>query len=187
MSSLDTLTDSETKLIENFQCPGCVRGSDITCGAFKLWKESGVSCRGHIPGTALSGVGYILLGMPKGFNRLGDWYNYNDPNLMFKQIGIIGLVDKMNEEAGKEKTKGLAPSGGYDMTTVHIRLYPKDAPRPTWNKFNIAVWAMVHEGHLFVRTYSPRINRTYIDVIEGGTMDMVPGAIDVGEFKDDID
>ena len=184
MSSLDDLSESETKMIEEFQCPGCVRGSDVTCGAFKLLKDNGFSCRGHIPGTALSGIGFILLGMPKGFNRLGDWYNYNDPDLMFKQIGIIGLVEKFRKETD---TKGVVPSGGYDITQTHIRLHTKEMKKPEWNKFNIAVWAMVENGYLFVRTYSPRINRSYIDVIEGGTLEMCPDAINVGEFHKEID
>jgi len=46
---------------------------------------------------------------------------------------------------------------------------------------------MVKDGFLFVRTYSPRINHCSIDVIEAGDLDMVPEAIDVGKFIDEID
>jgi hypothetical protein len=174
--SLDEkLVDGEVKMIEEFQCSGCVSGSDITCGRYKLWRddENGFSCRGHVPGTFLTGIGCLLLGMPKGFNRVGDWYNYNDPNLLMKQMA--------------EKDRKDSPTGGYDTSCVHIRLHTKEMRPPTWDKFNLAVWAMVENGYLFVRTYSPRINRTYVDVIEGGTLEMVPGAINVGEFHKDID
>lgn len=174
--SLDEkLVDSEVKMIEEYQCSGCVSGSDITCGRFKLWRDDekiGFSCRGHVPGTFLTGIGCILLGMPKGFNRIGDWYNYKDPMLLMKETVERGRKD--------------SPTGGYETGHVHIRLHTKGT-KPLWNKFNIAVWAMVEEGYLFVRTYSPRVNRTYIDVIEGGTLEMVPGAVNVGEFQKDID
>jgi hypothetical protein len=173
--SLDDLTDTETKMIEEFQCSGCVSGSDVACGRFKLWRDDekiSFSCRSHVPGTFLTNIGCLLLGMPKGFNRIGDWYNYNDPNLLMKQMA--------------EKDRKEPPTGGYDMSCSHIRLHAK-GNKPKWNKFNVAVWAMVHEGYLFVRTFSPRINRTYIDVIESGTIEMVPGAVDVGKFVEEID
>lgn len=43
------------------------------------------------------------------------------------------------------------------------------------------------DGYLFVRTVSPRTARIFTDVIEGGTLAMAPGAINVGEFYDEID
>jgi hypothetical protein len=67
-----------------------------------------------------------------------------------------------------------------------IRLWP-EGKSPEWDRFNVPVWAMEKEGYLFVRTYLPRLNESYIDVIERGTLDMVPGAINVGEFIDEID
>lgn len=54
-------------------------------------------------------------------------------------------------------------------------------------KLNVAVWAMEHEGALFVRTYSPRVDAGTVDVIPGGTLAMAPGAINVAEFADEID
>lgn len=48
---------------------------------------------------------------------------------------------------------------------------------------------MVKDGVLFVRTYCPRVNRCYVDVVQGGALD-APGlehAIDVGEFQDEMD
>ena len=69
---------------------------------------------------------------------------------------------------------------------IDIRLWP-GGTKLDWDKLNVPVWAMVKDGFLFVRTFAPRINRTWIDVIEHGTMDMVPNAINVSEFIDEID
>jgi len=69
---------------------------------------------------------------------------------------------------------------------MEIRLWTRGT-FPAWDKFNVAVWAMEQGGFLFVRTLSPRVARIYTDVIEGGTLAMAPGAVDVGEFYDEID
>lgn len=148
----EKLSKSEQHMIEEFQCPGCVAGSDITCGAFKLNRTNGVCCTGHVPGTLIMGLDSILLGMPRGFNRVGDWRG----------------------------------EGGYKKDDCRIRLFTK-GNKPEWNDLNVPIWAMVEKGYLYVRTYSPRINKTFIDVVEGGTLEMVPKAIDVGKFKDEID
>lgn len=70
---------------------------------------------------------------------------------------------------------------------MEIRLYPKGTERPTWNNLNIPVWAMEKDGFLFVRTYSPRIDRGRVDVIEGGKLSECPQALDVSKFYDDFD
>jgi len=54
--------------IENYQCPGCVSGSNTKCGQF----ENKMGCNRHCPGTAILGVGHILLGMPRGFNKIRE-------------------------------------------------------------------------------------------------------------------
>lgn len=46
---------------------------------------------------------------------------------------------------------------------------------------------MVKDEHLFIRRFEPRINRTRIDIIEKGTLDLCPNVINVGEFIDNID
>jgi len=53
-----------------------------------------------------------------------------------------------------------------------------------WNNFNVPVWAKEEGGFLFVRTFRPRINRGSVDVVECGTVGMVPSAIDVSNFDD---
>ena len=55
-------------IIEEYQCPGCVCGSDITC--FEK-NDIGIGCGKHVVGTMATGRGRFLLGMPTGFNRIG--------------------------------------------------------------------------------------------------------------------
>ncbi len=96
----------------------------------------------------------FILGMPKGFNKVGP--------LSADHPGPIRLWT--------DDDKGLR-SG-------------------SWNKFNVPVWAMEHDGHLFVRTFSPRVNILYIDVIKGGTMELLkdfPAVYNVSDFIDEID
>jgi len=65
----------ETKFklaIEEYQCPGCIVGGDISC--FEANSKGGVGCGKHHAGTIIfPGIGNIFLGMPKGFNRLGEY------------------------------------------------------------------------------------------------------------------
>lgn len=63
----------------------------------------------------------------------------------------------------------------------------EEGTSPGWDRLNVPVWAMEEDGYLFVRTYAPRIDKTWIDVVEGGKLSMVPQAINVGEFYDEID
>ncbi|MFO0939852.1 MAG: hypothetical protein U0930_03715 [Pirellulales bacterium] len=67
-----------------------------------------------------------------------------------------------------------------------IRLWPGPEV-PNWNHLNIPVWALMQDGFLFVRTYCPRINVGYVDVIQGGALELVPNAIDVSKFIGEID
>lgn len=66
-----------------------------------------------------------------------------------------------------------------------IRLHHNS--KPEFDHLNVPVWAMEKDGYLFVRTYCPRINMTYIDVIKGGKLSDVPQAIDVSKFVEEID
>lgn len=70
---------------------------------------------------------------------------------------------------------------------THIRIHPEDSVLP-WDRLNVAVWGMEQDGTLFVRTYCPRVNDAFIDILPGRTMAVLPeGVIDVGEFIDEID
>lgn len=65
----------ETKFklaIETYQCSGCISGGDISC--FENINNYGIGCQKHQSGTMVSGIGNIFLGMPKGFNRLGEQF-----------------------------------------------------------------------------------------------------------------
>ena len=60
------------KAIEKYQCSGCVVGGDISC--FVKNENGGIGCGKHHAGTMIfPGVGNIFLGMPRGFNRLGEY------------------------------------------------------------------------------------------------------------------
>lgn len=79
---------------------------------------------------------------------------------------------------------GYTARTGYQS---HVRLYISPEGLHIWDKFNVAVWAMEKDGFLFVRTYCPRINISYVDVTKCGTLDLVPGSIDVSKFYDEMD
>jgi len=57
--------------IKEIQCAGCVCGSDTSC---YIKGSIGVGCDKHAAGTIIFPiVGPIFLGLPKGFNRLGEF------------------------------------------------------------------------------------------------------------------
>lgn len=91
---------------------------------------------------------------------------------------LLGMPKGFNRE-------GSASDG--KPGSLWVRLWPEPPPADFWDRFNVAVWAMEQDGYLFVRTYAPRINEPSVDVIKGGTLSLVPGAIDVGAFLDEID
>lgn len=64
--------------IKEYQCSGCVCGSDTSC--FEPNEMGGVGCGKHVAGTRASYIGSFFLGMPKGFNRLGGFENMK-PNI----------------------------------------------------------------------------------------------------------
>lgn len=68
-----------------------------------------------------------------------------------------------------------------------IRVWPK-GEAPTWDWLNVPVWALEHEGDLFVRTVCPRTAALFVDVIEGGkAAELCPQAINVTERYDEYD
>ncbi len=62
------MTEEHKKAIGEYQCSGCVNGPALSC--FEK-TEFGVGCGKHIAGTIIPPFGYVFLGLPKGFNRLG--------------------------------------------------------------------------------------------------------------------
>jgi hypothetical protein len=63
------MTEEIKKLVEEYQCPGCVNGCDISCYENKSDEHQG--CERHVAGTRGDFIGLVFLGMPIGFNRLG--------------------------------------------------------------------------------------------------------------------
>jgi len=58
---------------------------------------------------------------------------------------------------------------------------------PTYDKFNVPIWAMEMDGYLYVRCYLLRNNWLFVDVVKGGKLEHAPGAIDAGMFYNDMD
>lgn len=140
------------KMVETFQCPGCVVGCDTKCGRYKDGGDDQIGhfCESHVIGTSLNLSIHIALGLPRGFNRSGP----------------------------DERMEGT-------RNVMRIRLWPKGMPRRPADTFNRDVWAMVQDGFLFVRSYSPRIDLGTVHVVEGGSLKDAPSAIDVGGVEMD--
>lgn len=163
------------QMVQKFQCPGCMIGSNVECGKFRIFDhgDGGKWCDGWYPGTIFAGSGAVALGLPKGFNRLGTLH-----------FALREAKGPLNERP-----------------CCVIRLFERDKyqtilDQPTdsnvgRDKLNVPIWAMEGQGedagYLFVRVFAPRVGWHWIDVVKDGTLDMVPNAIDVGEFIDEID
>lgn len=65
----DVICTADLKFIEEYQCPGCARGSDKSC---YVSENDMLECTKHAAGTTTPGIGSFFLGMPTGFNRLGS-------------------------------------------------------------------------------------------------------------------
>jgi hypothetical protein len=82
--------DNKRKNIEEFQCPGCVSGSDTECGNFCLYDHHNLyRCENHTAGT-MNLVGKFFLGMPKGFNKANNETKifFNDDNFYYDHLNI---------------------------------------------------------------------------------------------------
>jgi len=111
--------------IQEYQCTGCVKScmpTAMTCGT----GEQGIGCLIHQTGTSMSVDGKIMriaLGLPKGFNRVGDVKEA--PVRIFNNIGDIGY-DNLNMPVWKMKidgviyVRGLAPR--LNDPFIHIYL-----------------------------------------------------------------
>jgi hypothetical protein len=111
------------KVVEEYQCLGCVCGSNIDC--YKKHKH-GIQCSKHIAGTMLMPhIGTIFLGLPTGFNRLGqtketkisifenfkDGWGYNKFN-----VPVWKHLDKYRNTL----VRGISPR--INMPWIHIFL-----------------------------------------------------------------
>jgi len=153
------------EMIDEFQCSGCIHGpNSSSCPEFNLRQES----------PNFGGTGIY-------FNCKSHW-----PGTIAAPGGkfCLGLPKGFNKT-------GYAYISDLQKDISYIRLFakPEDVvPKDHWNHLNVPVWAMVSDGYLFVRVFSPRVNTTTVDVIKGGTLDMLPpNVIDVSKFVDQID
>ena len=122
-----------------------------------------------------------------GSYRTADNWNSCRAHVLGTSLGIgnyfaLGLPVGFNRPGMNEGKQGeRTPRFQMD-----IRFW-SNGDKPEWDNFNVAVWAMEEDGFLFVRTYLPRRNIGFLDVIEGGTLALTPGAIDAGKFRDEMD
>lgn len=108
--------------VKEYQCPGCVGGPYKTC--YK--KDSfGEGCGSHCPGTLMLGVGKILIGMPKGFNRCGP---AEPPTPIVILEDSIDFFDKFNvpvwkylDEHGNTLVRGLSPRVNMPFLQVYLK------------------------------------------------------------------
>lgn len=110
------------KAIETYQCPGCVCGSDISCYKKGYYLE----CASHVVGTIISDIGRILLGMPKGFCRLGvcdkiEFFIF-DPEEAYDYIYNTYNIPvwKYLDRYGNTIVRGLSPR--INNSWIHIYL-----------------------------------------------------------------
>jgi len=107
--------------IEEYQCSGCVSGCDISCfGSHVI----GVGCGKHYAGTMLSYVGNIFLGLPKGFNRLG---NFKDMKPRIFENFEGSQYDKFNvpvwkylTENGHTLVRGISPRINAPFIDIYL-------------------------------------------------------------------
>lgn len=108
------------KLIEEYQCPGCVNGYP-ECNAWRFGKDG---CGNHIAGTNIIGIGKIFLSFPKGFNKAGALSDSNSRYHVFRPQVYLSWedfmdhqgIDKFNvpvwkhlDEKGNTLIRGLSP------------------------------------------------------------------------------
>ena len=151
------------EIIERFICSGCICGSNTSCGNFFTERKTD----------------RITIVRAKGCA------NHLTGTSMFCGGQIIRFAPRM--PVGFSKSKNI---DGEFENRFDIEVYTKDEIdefKLELNYLNIPVWAMEEDGFLFVRIYSPRINLGRIAIVEDGTMDLVPEALDVKEFQSEID
>jgi hypothetical protein len=116
------MEDNVKKAVEEYQCSGCITGSDVEC--FES-HTSGCGCGKHFAGTFMPPFGKIFLGMPTGFNRLGA-YGEMKPNI-FEKFEDGWVYDKFNvpvwkhlNEDGHTIVRGISPR--INVPFLHIFL-----------------------------------------------------------------
>ena len=110
--------------VEEYQCPGCVCGSDISC--FEKNLNSGEGCGKHVIGTMATRIGHFMPGMPVGFTRIGHeqqfkpniYETFNSSKWTYNKFNIP--VWKYLNESGHTLVRGMMPR--LNLTFIHIFL-----------------------------------------------------------------
>lgn len=120
------MKNSIKKGVECYQCPGCISGVDTECYEKSV---NSVACGKHRSGTAVSSIGKIFLGMPKGFDRLGIGLG-GDPNIpveMFESLDQCWKYDEFNipvwkylDKNGNTLVRGLKPRSNVPFLHVYL-------------------------------------------------------------------
>jgi len=111
--------------VQEYQCPGCVKGPWPDC--YKIVDpKDGFAGEDHVAGTMMMpGIGSVFLGLPKGFNRLGAakstriyiFKNFDD-SWGYTLFNVP--VWKYFDENGNTIVRGLSPR--VNIPWIHIFL-----------------------------------------------------------------
>ena len=110
--------------VREYQCNGCVSDSNRS-DCFRQ-NHTDLSCVNHTPGTMIPGIGTVFLGMPTGFNRLGEAQNV--PIRIFGQFqpdeyDLYNIpVWKYLDANGNTLVRGISPR----INNVWIHIYLED-------------------------------------------------------------
>ncbi len=113
------------KEIKEYQCSGCVCGCGDDC--YKKCDKN-LSCEKHCAGTMATGIGTFYLGMPKGFERIGEckkmilniYKNYNEKEKNWKYDKFNIPVWKYWNDTGHVFIRGISPR--INAPFIHVIL-----------------------------------------------------------------
>jgi hypothetical protein len=109
--------------VKKYQCPGCV------CGSGECFEKDPCSeaCDKHHAGTLLRGIGKFFLGLPNGFNRLGECNTKIQIFNTFGQLKDFWTYDRFNvpiwkhfNKNGHTLIRGISPRINWPF--LHIVL-----------------------------------------------------------------
>jgi len=117
----------QNKFVKEYQCSGCV-----CCPADECFKEAegkSIACDKHVAGSmTFPSIGRFFLGMPKGFDRIGEqdglkiqiYKTQSDQEIQWKYDQFNVPVWKHQNKAGHIFIRGYIPrlNGGF----IHIIL-----------------------------------------------------------------
>jgi len=115
------------KFVKEYQCLGCVSGPTDEC--FKESDGKSIACDKHVAGTMVfPSVGILFLGMPKGFNRLGEqsklqiaiYKTQSDQEIQWKYDQFNVPVWKHQNKEGHIFIRGYIPR--LNQGFIHIIL-----------------------------------------------------------------